>query len=281
MPALFFVGAAFGISGADPLTANAPEFLQQSSQLKSLKNSGLHFQWHAIIHEDYIALAENINLLAQQNKKFCVIGGDHSCAVGTWSGASEAIRKKEQENSDLGLIWVDAHMDAHTPETSISGRAHGMPVAALLGHGEKKLTQLLSQTPKIKPENLCLVGIRSFEPEEKKLLDKLGVKIFYMADIEKHGLEQVMMSAYQLVTKNTQHFGVSIDLDGLDPEDAPGTGTPVNNGIDADELISTLKPIAADPRLIGYEIAEFSPQLDKNHKTIQQIINMIKTFESI
>lgn len=278
MHELAFVGAAFGIGGADPTSAQAPEFFRNSPELKSLNKQGLNYHWQNTIQENHFELAEATLKLTCQQQKFCVIGGEHSCAIGTWSGAATAIAHQDPCNS-LGLIWVDAHMDAHTNITSTTGNIHGMPVAALLGQGDNQLTQLLSSTPKIKPENLCLVGIRSFEPAEQALLSKLGVKIFDINSVQTHGIEKIMSLAHQHIAKHSSHIGISIDIDAFDPSDAPGTGLPVENGIRADKFIPTLKNIGQDPKFIGYDIAEFSPQFDQNNKTLRLISNMIKSIE--
>ena len=133
MRELSFVGAAFGVSGADTLSAEAPSYLKQAEQLSALKVLGLNYYWEAIINEDRIALAKSNYQLMQKKKRFCVIGGDHSCAASTWSVVSTAI----SENKNLGLIWVDAHMDAHTHETTPPGREHGI-------HANEFMTTLIS-----------------------------------------------------------------------------------------------------------------------------------------
>ncbi len=139
-------------------------------------------------------------------KQIVVIDGDHSCAIGTWSGVYSALAQ-QIANPQLGLIWIDAHMDSHTMATSPSGAIHGMPVASLLGHGETKLCRIASNANKIQPANLCLIGIRSFEPAEAQLLNKLGVKVFYMKDIHEHGFQQVFEHAKTHVTQNSDKYG--------------------------------------------------------------------------
>jgi arginase len=283
LPKLYFVGAGLGIGGRDHGSADAPIAFQQSPHLANLPHV-----WHKtimehakdkqqqldIIRQYSIEAAQTIAELLQKQRRFCVIGGDHSCAIGTWSGASHAL------SEDMGLIWVDAHMDAHTPETTQTNNIHGMPVATLLGRGYKELTGILSTRPKLKPQHLCLIGIRSYEADEKALLNTLGVKIFYIEDVHRLGITEVIKLAHAHVTQDCPHFGISIDLDGLDPEHAPGTGTPVEDGINADEFCETLKSIGKDPRLIGYEITEFHPHLDNHEKiTEQTIFNIIKALE--
>lgn len=215
-------------------------------------------------------IATLTNILAQATQQsvldkrfFITLGGDHSAAIGSWSGAAYGIRK------DIGLIWFDAHMDSHTPQTSKSQNIHGMPLAVLLGHGEPVLTQMLSNKPKLKPENVVLIGVRSYEAGEAALLKKLGVKIFFMDDIKKQGLHAVIQESLTIVTRNTHHFGISIDLDGFDPRDAPGVGTPAPDGIRAADFMPEFQAIAHHPKLIGADIVEYNPLLDIDHKTEQ------------
>ena len=282
---LYFVGAALGIGGRDNRSMDAPDVFQQSHAFANLENTHWHHTVYESSHDKQLQTdvitqcstesANTVAKLIDKKQRFCVIGGDHSCAIGTWSGAAYALEKQ----GDLGLLWVDAHLDAHTPETSETGNIHGMPIATLLGYGKQQLTHILSSRAKIKPENLCMIGIRSYESAEKELLTNLGVKIFYSEDVHRLGLKHVMQLAHQHVTQHTINFGISIDLDGLDPNDAPGTGTPVNNGIDAEEFCALLGDIGQDPRLIGYEIAEFNPHLDKENLTEKTMAAIIQAME--
>lgn len=208
-------------------------------------------------------ISQSVQHAIAQQHLFCTIGGDHSCAIGTWSGASHALRQQ----GDIGLIWIDAHMDAHTPETSESGNVHGMPLATLLGYGDTRLTHIGDKLAKLKPENVCMLGIRSYETEEQKLLEQLGVRIYYMPEIKTRGFATVLNEALQQVQQHTQFFGFSIDVDGFDAEDAPGVGTAEHHGIRARDFFAAMHDIDLDERFIGAEIAEFNPQLDKSRKT--------------
>lgn len=206
-------------------------------------------------------LAQSTHTAVQNKQFFVTLGGDHTAAIGSWSGAANAI------SGDLGLIWFDAHMDSHTFETTPSNNIHGMPLAVLLGHGESVLTHIASHKPKLKPDNVALIGIRSYEPGEAALLKKLGVKIFYMEDIKKMGMQKVIASAVEIVSQNTAGFGISIDLDGFDPADAPGVGTSEADGVRAAEFLKHFSTIAHHPKLIGADIVEFNPMLDLDQKT--------------
>jgi arginase len=282
LKSLALIGASLGISGKDPSCRNAPDILKQSPLLQVLQTKHIKGSWQAMLYEKpKTEVIQNVSHLCTElaklthalagNKRFCVFGGDHATAIGTWSGAQHAL----EPQGDLGLIWFDAHMDAHTHDTSHTGNIHGMPVAALLGHGIPALTQILNPHAKLKPEHLCLIGIRSFESDEKKLLDKLGVRVFMIEDVQSLGLANIIQEAKRIVSTNTQGYGISIDLDAFDPTDAPAVATPEPGGITARELLPLLSFIGNDPHCIGYEITEFNPDKDVNEKTQQLIFNIL------
>lgn len=279
---LTLIGYAYGRAARDPGCEMGPALIQNSplliarnlsiNWLKSLENQdqsqGLAAQ--TAVTELNTALAQDVYSLAKKGSRFLVIGGDHSSAIGTWSGAASAL------NTPLGLLWVDAHLDSHTPKTSHSKNIHGMPLAVLLGYGDTELTHIQSPKPKISPENLVVVGIRSFETEEHELLKSLDVKIFYMADIEREGFKAIMQKATAIISAKTKAFGISIDLDGLDPKEVPGVASKEPEGIKASEFLAELKNLVKDPHLIGAEIAEFNPKLDEHHKTEKLIVDIIE-----
>lgn len=236
-----------------------------------------HQQQHAAL-SDLLKLSETLAKSVHESvlKKhlFITLGGDHTAAIGAWSGAATAI------NGDVGLIWFDAHMDSHTYETTPSNNIHGMPLAILLGHGDKQLTQIASPNTKLKPENVVLMGIRSFESGEAALLKKLGVTIFYMEDIYRLGIQQVFSKAVEIVSKNTAGFGISIDLDGFDPADAPGVGTAEPNGVNAAEFLAHFSIVVSHPKFIGADIVEFNPVLDKDHRTEKLAVGLVEIIGS-
>lgn len=200
-----------------------------------------------------------------------VIGGDHSTAIGTWSG----VRMAKPER-DFGLLWFDAHMDAHTPETSESQSPHGMPLAALMGKGFADWVNLGEISPKLKPQHLAMIGIRSFEKGEADLLEENQVKVFLQKDVERIGLDSAYKTAYDHVTKSTPYFGISIDVDAFDPSIAPGTGTVEENGLFDKDLLPLIKGLRSDPNCLGLEIAEFNPDKDQNDKTINLVMKLIQ-----
>lgn len=223
-------------------------------------------------------LAKEIKSTVRKGKSFLVVGGDHSSAIGTWSGAAVGMKKQ----GDLGLIWIDAHLDSHTFKTTPSGNIHGMSLAALLGYGAAKFKRLLKRYRKIKPENLCIIGVRSYEKEELELLNHLNVKIYFMEELERRGFTQVLEEAIQRVTKKTKGFGVSLDVDVFDPIDAPGVGTRAHNGIKFDEFLAAWQQVPSHEAFIGMEIVEFNPLLDSENKTGRIVTEIIaKTIFSL
>jgi ornithine--oxo-acid transaminase len=217
-------------------------------------------------------LAHEVGTTYREGAMPVVIGGDHSTAIGTWSAMAGEL------DGELGLIWIDAHMDAHTPETTPSKAIHGMPLAILLGHGEENLVRLGAKSPVLKPEHVALIGVRNFEEGEALLLKRLYVKIFYMDEVKARGFGPVMDDAVRHVSKGTKGFGISLDLDAFDPTVAPGVGSPAPDGLQYAEVIESLARLKRHPDLKAFEIAEFNPTLDKENKTadlIQDIVSAL------
>lgn len=206
----------------------------------------------------------------KSNQRFCVIGGDHSSAIGTWSAYAAAQRP----NGDIGLIWIDAHMDSHTPYTSETKNIHGMPLAHLLGHGEPDFINLFDSQPALKPENICLIGVRSYEDGESKLLSSLGVKVFFIEDVKSIGINEVLRQAYEYVSKNTCAVGISLDLDAIDPLDAPGVGCPAKDGIEGIALVEALRNEIKDKNIMAAEIVEYNPIKDLDGKTAKLAVEL-------
>lgn len=196
-----------------------------------------------------------------------VFGGDHSSAIGTWSGARASL----PAGARLGLVWVDAHMDSHTFRTSPSRALHGMPLACLLGRGPSTLVDVAGPGPTLSPEDVCLIGVRSFEQGEARLLDRLGVRIFFMQEVRARGFAAVFHDAWQIANHATAACGISIDLDALDPEEEPGVGSPATGGIHLAELLPALRGIGSSSRLCAIEIAEFNPHADRRDATARAI----------
>jgi arginase len=193
-----------------------------------------------------------------------VLGGDHSIAAGTLSGIAAYFKKKEKK---IGLIWLDAHGDINTPESSPSGNVHGMPLAAAMGYGATELVELQGFKPKVEPQNISLVGIRDLDSQEKKLAKKSGVHVFTMRDIDERGMREVMSDALKYAMDDTDGISVSLDMDFVDPSDAPGVGTPVRGGVTYREAHLAMEMIADTEAMVSLEIVEINPVIDEHNRT--------------
>ncbi|MEM9243780.1 MAG: arginase [Pseudomonadota bacterium] len=216
-------------------------------------------------------LAEATIAVLAKGNKFLTLGGDHSCAIGTWSGVAQCY-------DEFGLIWIDAHLDSHTPETSFSGNLHGMSAAALMGFGDKRLTTILSEQAKVKPENIVFMGIRSYEKEEQQLLAQHGVKVYYMEDVRRLGFQSCFATTIKTFEQRDLPFGITLDLDALDPHHIQALGTPEEDGMQLKNLLAALSMINLE-QLIGLEITEYNPELDdeifSGSDVVDSIINRV------
>jgi arginase len=192
------------------------------------------------------------------------LGGDHSLAVGTIAGAARHFRRQKQS---LGAIWLDAHADCNTPETSPSGNVHGMPLAACLGFGPDELTRLAGTAPALNPANVALVGVRQIDPREKEIVRRAGITVFTIRDIDEQGMRRVVEQAIEFASRGTAGFHVSLDMDFLDPSVAPGVGTPCRGGASYREAHLAMELIADSQKLRSIEIVEVNPILDVQNQT--------------
>jgi arginase len=193
-----------------------------------------------------------------------VLGGDHSIAAGAVSGVATHFRKEKKE---VGYIWLDAHGDMNTPESSPSGNVHGMPLASIMGYGPPELTELMGFKPKVEPQNIVLVGVRDLDSQEKKLVKKSGVHVFTMRDIDERGMREVMSDALKYAMDDTAGIAVSLDMDFVDPSDAPGVGTPVRGGVTYREAHLAMEMIADSEAMASLEIVEINPVIDEHNRT--------------
>jgi arginase len=192
------------------------------------------------------------------------IGGDHSMAAGTVSGVSEFYRRRNQR---VGLIWLDAHSDINTPDTSPSGNVHGMPLAAIMGLGPAELGDIYGFSPKIAPDNCVIVGVRDVDQNEVNNIRRAGVEVFTMRDIDERGMRTVMEEALRLAGRGTAGYHISLDMDWIDPEDAPGVGTPVRGGATYREAHLAMEIIADHGRATSFDIVEVNPVIDEKNRT--------------
>ncbi|WP_409303808.1 arginase [Peribacillus sp. SCS-155] len=221
-----------------------------NSNLKNLK----------LVAEANALLAHRVDEIIESGSFPLVLGGDHSIAIGTLAGTA-----KHYEN--LGVIWYDAHGDLNTEETSPSGNIHGMPLAVSLGLGHEDLVNLHAYTPKIKPENVVIIGARSLDEGERQLIREKGIKVFTMHEIDRLGMTKVMEEAIRYLKDRTDGVHLSLDLDGLDPSDAPGVGTPVIGGISYRESHLAMEMLAEAGIITSAEFVEVNPILDERNKT--------------
>jgi arginase len=213
-------------------------------------------------------LCELVHLYLQQHITPWVISADHSSAIGTWSGVAKFT------NQPIGLIWIDAHLDAHTPETSITQNLHGMPVAHLLGKGDPSFSEIGTLYPKVDPEYLVYIGTRDYEPEELQFIKSTPATIYTMTDIEALGIEHILQKAVSHVSRCPAGYGLSLDIDAFDPEEITAVSTPSKNGIhfsafcDAIKSLDQLTPLAL-------EVTEYNANHDQNDVTLKAITYLI------
>lgn len=204
-------------------------------------------------------LADLVAACVEQGRIPLVLGGDHSIAMGSVAGSARGRR--------LGLIWLDAHADFNTAETTPSGNIHGMPLAVVTGHGHPALTTLNGTPPVIPAERVALVGVRSLDALERTALRQSAIRIFTMHDIDRRGLARVLEEAIAVVTAATEGFHVSLDLDVVDPREAPGVGTPVLGGISYREAHLAMELLSETGALRSLDIVEVNPILDIHNTT--------------
>jgi len=209
-------------------------------------------------------LAEIVRKTLDQDMLPLVLGGDHSIAVGTVAGASSHFQKSGKR---VGVIWLDAHGDMNTPESSPSGNVHGMPLASIMGFGPPELVDLAGVKPMVEPRNVALVGIRDLDSKERRFAKESGVHVFTMRDIDERGMREVMAEAIRFATDDTAGICVSLDMDFVDPSDAPGVGTPVRGGVTYREAHLALEMIADSRAMVSFELVEINPVIDLHNTT--------------
>jgi arginase len=195
-----------------------------------------------------------------------VLGGDHSVAAGSISASASWLR--QTTGQPLGVVWVDAHGDMNTPQTTESGNVHGMPLAALLGREPHELSSI-GEPVSLEPDHTVLVGIRNLDEREKAVIRESGVHVFTIKDIDRDGIASVAERAIALATRGTGGIHVSLDLDACDPMFAPGVGTPVKGGLDYREAHTLMELFADSGRLIALDLVEVNPTLDIRNTTAE------------
>lgn len=234
----------------DIMIGRAERVQNNDSKLRNLKS----------VAEGNAKLAEQVDEVVKNGSFPLVLGGDHSIAIGTIAGVAKHY-------NNLGVIWYDAHGDLNTSETSPSGNIHGMSLAVSLGLGHPDLTNILGYMPKVKPENVVIIGARSLDEGERALIKEKGIRVYTMHEIDRLGMTKVMEETIQYLKEKTDGVHLSLDLDGLDPADAPGVGTPVLGGISYRESHLAMEMLAEAQIITSAEFVEVNPILDEKNKT--------------
>jgi arginase len=208
----------------------------------------------------------------KQGRVPLVLGGDHSIAAGTTAGVSEFFRQSGQK---IGLLWIDAHADMNTPESSPSGNVHGMPLACCIGYGPDALVKLLGFAPKVDPANVALIGIRDVDEVERGTVKGTGVRAFTMRDIDERGMRTVIDEAVAIACHGTAGFHLSLDMDFVDPQYAPGVGTPVRGGATYREAHLAMELICDSGRMLSMEVVEVNPVIDEVNRTAELAVELI------
>ncbi|GAB6932402.1 arginase [Calditerricola satsumensis] len=234
-----------GVAGQDLNLKHLPEVVEVNRNLAATVSEK--------VREGYIPL---------------VLGGDHSIAIGTIAGVAQHYR-------NLGVLWFDAHGDLNTAETSPSGNIHGMPLAVSLGFGHDDLVRIGGFAPKVRPENVVIIGARDLDPGERELIKRIGLRVFTMHEIDRLGMSRVMEEALAIVTNGTDGVHLSLDLDAVDPHDAPGVGTPVVGGLTYRESHLAMEMLAEAGVLVSAEVVEVNPILDVENRTAKVAVALI------
>lgn len=212
--------------------------------------------------------ANKVSEVIQEGQFPLLLGGDHSMAIGTIAGV-------QQHYENLGVIWYDAHADFNTEETSPSGNIHGMSLAVNLGMGHEKLTSILQNEPKIKPENVIIIGARSIDSGERELIKEKGIKVYTAHEVEQQGIESVIKESLNYLTARTDGIHLSFDVDSLDPIYVPGTGTPVEGGLSVRESHYALRLLNESEKIVSAEFVEVNPLLDERNQTAKRTVELI------
>jgi len=213
-------------------------------------------------------LAQQVADALHSNEFPLILGGDHSIALGSISGVASVHRP-------LGVIWIDAHADFNTEETTPSGNIHGMILAALAGLGDERLTHVGGWMPKLNPDNIVVIGARDLDPGEQALLREHHVHVFTMSSIDKYGMSEVLRQSIELAGRQGQSIHLSMDMDSMDPREAPGVGTPVRGGLSYREAHLAMEMLADSQHLVSMDVVEVNSILDQENATARLAVELI------
>lgn len=276
------IGAASGVGAQDTGCEDGPVAFHRSQAWHELEHHPLVDWGRTLFPPDVPGqseagrigrfcrnLADELETALRADEFPVVIGGDHSVAIGTWSGVARVVE------APVGLLWIDAHLDSHTPETSYSGAIHGMPLACLLGRGDKRLLNLGLNGAQVSAAHTVVFGPRSYEPEELDFLRTMGVRIIDSEEVINRGFAACLAEAIARVSTAQAGFGVTLDLDAIDPGLAPGVGSPEPEGLWDGDIVSALHQLSALPGLKALEIVEYNPDRDWQGTTARLIADLI------
>ncbi|MEP7338200.1 MAG: arginase [Acidobacteriota bacterium] len=253
----------YEVTDAGNILVRNPEMMQITDR---------HAKYLPEIAEACQKLADQVEAALEAGSTPIVLGGDHSIAIGSVAGLAAFHRKRDKK---VGVIWFDAHGDMNTPESSPSGNIHGMPFAAILGHGAKDLTEISGFAPKVSPEDCVLIGARSVDPEEAVALKASGIRVVTMRELDERGMSAVMDEAMWLASRRTAGFHVTMDMDFVDPDYAPGVGTPVPGGPTYRESHLAMEKVADSGKMLSFELTEINPVFDISNKTAELGVQLI------
>ncbi|MDT3958947.1 arginase [Staphylococcus kloosii] len=225
--------------------------------------------------DEIVQVSENLSNAVSESVQSgafpLILGGDHSIAIGSISGIS-----KHYEN--LGIIWYDAHGDLNVPEESPSGNIHGMPLRILAGDGDDRLVNVSNYTPKVKPENIILIGMRDLDSGEREYIKNNNIQTYTMADIDRLGIQQVINESINYLKDKTDGIHLSLDVDALDPVETPGTGTRVLGGLNYRESHFALELLHNSQLITSMDLVEVNPLIDQNNHTAEQAVGLVGSF---
>ena len=241
-------------------------------QPERLAEKGSHARFLEEIEHACTRLAETTKAVLDAGGIPVVLGGDHSIAVGSVSGVAAHFRERDEK---IGVIWLDAHADMNTPDTTLSGNVHGMPLASIMGRGPSELTHILGFAPKVDPRNVALIGIRDIDDGERKLIKELGVRAFTAREMDERGMNAIMDEALEIATAGTAGYHLTLDVDFIDPRFAPGVGTPVPGGATYRETHLAMERAADFGKMVSLEYAELNPIEDIRNQSAEVGVAML------
>jgi arginase len=228
-----------------------------------------HLRFGREIVRTCLRLRDRVKGILRAGETPVLLGGDHSLAMGSVAGSAACAGGK------IGLLWIDAHADLNTPETSPSGNVHGMPLAVLLGKGDPLLLGIGERTPVVAPRHTAILGLRDVDPGERERIRKLGVAVYTMKELDERGTSACLREALAKVTRGTAGFHLSLDMDALDPEVAPGVGTPVPGGLTYREAHLACELVAETGKLLSMDVVEVNPILDERNRTADLAVQLV------